>query len=344
MNPISACYDFSIPVEGVIHVGANRAKEYWLYQQANVDLLLYVEAIPELVEVVQQKLDSSKNHFVRQAVVTDVSGERVNFNVSSNDGLSSSILPLGEHARIYPSVTYAKTLSLKTERLDNILAQEFAGKDFNVLILDVQGAELKVLQGSPWLLSRVDAVFAEVSSEPLYEGGCTFLELSNFLACHGFAFRTAAMSREGWGDAFYTRKKNRLDQYLLTNLALGKPAEQSSMYRGRHGPSTGVNGVASPTFNVHTAADDPSAWWKVDLQEIQRVRRIIYLDRPNFEQRAKTLGIFVSPDDKQYEQVFDRREHSVQPYIDLRIDTQTRFIKLALAEPGPLHFRQLIAL
>jgi len=48
---------------------------------------------------------------------------------------------------------------------------------------------------------------AEVSSEPLYEGGCTFLEVSNKLAEAGLVFRNARMKPRGWGDAFYSRTR-----------------------------------------------------------------------------------------------------------------------------------------
>ena len=171
---------------------------------------------------------------MRQAVVSDVAGETVSFHVASNNGASSSMLAPGRHADLYPSITFDETLELVAERLDDIVAERSERADYNVLVLDVQGAELKVLKGAPELLARVDAVFTEVSSEPLYEGGCTFLEVTNLLAEAGLVFRSAEMKAEGWGDAFYSRRRGTLYEMLRTNLALGRPTRQSSYY-GRSG-------------------------------------------------------------------------------------------------------------
>ena len=86
-----ACGTFDVPITGLIHVGANRGSEYWAYCARTHGPLLYVEAIPELAEFVRQRLDPRRQHFVRQAVVSDVAGETVSFHVASNDGASSSM-------------------------------------------------------------------------------------------------------------------------------------------------------------------------------------------------------------------------------------------------------------
>jgi FkbM family methyltransferase len=208
--PLDACVTFDVPVTGLIHVGGNNAGEYTSYRARTHGPVLYIEAIPEIADQVRQRLDPERPHFIHQAVVSDVAGETVSFHVASNAGQSSSMLAPGRHTEIYPWITFDETLELVTERLDDIVAERSEGAEYNVLVLDVQGAELKVLKGAPELLARVDAVFAEVSSEPLYEGGCTFLEVTNLLAEAGLVFRAAEMHAVGWGDAFYSRSRGAL--------------------------------------------------------------------------------------------------------------------------------------
>lgn len=205
IDVVKACAARHIPIKGLIHVGANDASEYPYYAAKTRGPLLYVEAIPEIAETTRQRLDPGRPHYIRQAAVAETSGETVTFHISSNEGMSSSLLELGAHAELYPDVTFTDAIEVVTERLDDIVAERPEAAAYNVLVLDVQGAELKVLQGAPELLKQIDAVVSEISPEPLYEGGCTFLEVTNLLAEAGLVFRDAAMRPLGWGDALYTR-------------------------------------------------------------------------------------------------------------------------------------------
>jgi FkbM family methyltransferase len=342
LNVLDCCAAFEVLIDGIIHVGANRANEYSSYRARTGGPLLYIEAIPEMAKYVATKLDPKRPHFVRQAVVSDTSGETVKFNVSSNDGLSSSMLELGRHAEIYPNVKYETALSLVTERLDDVVAERKERDEFNVLVIDVQGAEFKVLKGAANLLAGIDAIFAEVSSEPLYEGGCTFLEITNFLAGAGFVFRNANMNRAGWGDAFYSKRSTRLNSLLARSIARDKPARQSSYYDNVHLATSAVNGVLAADFSIHTAAADPTPWWEVDLGRITDIRRIIYLDRPKFESRAASLTISTSSDGADYQVAYRREGKRLDEIIDVLVRLSARFVRVGLEGGGPLHFRQLI--
>ena len=339
-----ACPTFDVPITGLIHVGANRGTEYAAYLARTHGPLLDVEAIPEMASMVQQRLDPQRPHFMRQALVSDVAGETVPFHVASNQGGSSSMLAPGRHAELYPYITFDETLELVTERLDDIVAERPEEASYNVLVLDVQGAELKVLKGAPELLARVDAVFTEVSSEPLYEGGCTFLEVTNLLAEAGLVFRAAEMNREGWGDAFYSRSRGTLHDMLHDNLARGRPTRQSSYHGGTDRAEHVVSDRLPLDWGVHTAADDLRPWWEVDLGDVIEVSRVLYLDRPKHLGRAASLGISTSTDGEQYDVLYSRAGQPLQPMIDIAARTKARFLRVSLGSGGPLHFRQVIVL
>jgi hypothetical protein len=71
------------------------------------------------------------------------------------------------------------------KRLDTI----FTSKDllgYRHWVLDVQGAELKVLQGAGDLLSNVESLFIESRNTSVYQGVCKWNELVYFLQDKGF--------------------------------------------------------------------------------------------------------------------------------------------------------------
>ena len=339
-----ACATFAVPITGLIHVGANRGSEYPTYCARTHGPLLYVEALPELAEFVRRRLDPERPHFMRQALVSDVGGETVTFHLASNDGGSSSMLAPGRHADLYPFITFENTMELVTERLDDLVAERAEEASYNVLALDVQGAELKVLKGAPELLARVDAVFAEVASEPLYEGGCTFLEVTNLLAEAGLVFRAAEMNAEGWGDAFYSRSRTTLHDMLGKNLALGRPTRQSSYYGRTDQAERVVRDDVPLDFGVHTAGGDDQPWWEVDLGHDTKISRIIYLDRPKYAERGASLRISTSLDGQHYDVVFRRDGRPLENLIDIAVPAVARFVRVSLEGGGPLHFRQVILL
>jgi hypothetical protein len=77
-----------------------------------------------------------------------------------------------------------KTSSIQTRRLDDL--PEAAGADF--LKLDVQGAELDVLNGAEKILTEAVVVHTEVEFVPIYKGQPLFAEVDQRLRKSGFLF------------------------------------------------------------------------------------------------------------------------------------------------------------
>jgi hypothetical protein len=81
----------------------------------------------------------------------------------------------------------------------------------HLLKLDVQGAELKVLQGSTRLLARkaIGLIYAEVEFIPLYQNQPLFHDVSAWLYAYGyrcFGLYNLAYQRNGqltYGDAIF---------------------------------------------------------------------------------------------------------------------------------------------
>lgn len=80
-----------------------------------------------------------------------------------------------------PDAAYAAQETVQIARLDEV-GVPFVNDSSRVLVkLDVQAAELSVLRGAERILGLVDAVEAELTVLPLYEGQALLTEIVAFL-------------------------------------------------------------------------------------------------------------------------------------------------------------------
>jgi hypothetical protein len=127
----------------------------------------------------------------------------------TNATQSSSLLPLRKHAEIYPQIVTQETIEVDCSRLDDLLddlRETSAG--YNILNIDVQGAELLVLRGAERMLAFVDMINVEVNFAELYAGCAQIDEIDDFLDQRGFVrVELACPYHHTWGDAVYLRRK-----------------------------------------------------------------------------------------------------------------------------------------
>ncbi|MEW6065207.1 MAG: FkbM family methyltransferase [Bacillota bacterium] len=92
--------------------------------------------------------------------------------------------------------------------LDRLITElELTPEDFNILNIDIQGAELKALKGAVNVLHFIEVINTEVNFKELYEGCALIHEIDEFLEEHGFErIETTCPFHPSWGDAFYVRK------------------------------------------------------------------------------------------------------------------------------------------
>jgi FkbM family methyltransferase len=353
MDPIQVMRWYGIRPDGIVHVGANVGQERYIYKSAGVRCVLYIEPIEEMFHELRLNIRDLEGHFAVKAVCSNRDGDTVRFNIANNMGQSSSLFDLGPHAHIYPSIVYTRHEEMVTQTLDTIVATGFPRAPFNYLVIDVQGAELKVLQGSRSLLDKLDALYVEVSEDPLYDGSCTLDEVSAFLGSSGFRLKWLEMSHLGWGNAFYVH--NRVSAEVLLpdigpNIALNKPAKQSSIYTmvANHEPQGAVSGVISGRFGFHTDLED-CPWWQIDLLETYDIKEIrIYNRGDGWQERAFNLIVLLSLDELSWRAIHDQDGwpfgHSPNKQIALRIPLnieKARFVRIQLKDRQYLHLDQV---
>jgi FkbM family methyltransferase len=113
---------------------------------------------------------------------------------------SSSLLPPDQHLAVHPWCTFEK-LHTSVGRLDSVM---YVAPDY--IHMDVQGAELKVLEGAGKLLSDVRAIWMEVAEVPLYRDQPLRADVETFMQDHGFHLIAHHGSHIS-GDQFWKRLK-----------------------------------------------------------------------------------------------------------------------------------------
>jgi FkbM family methyltransferase len=192
-------------VTGIIHVGAHQLEEKAWYDQHWPEVKkVWIDADVSLCG----KIVNPKIHRLIHATVSDVN-KMVTFYVASNRA-SSSILKPKKHLEKHPNVTFPYELQVYAQRLDHVLTPYLRENiQYNFINLDIQGAELKALQGMGNMIDHIDYIYTEVNTEELYEDCAMLYQMDEFLHSKGFERKmTYLYDQYGWGDAFYVRTQH----------------------------------------------------------------------------------------------------------------------------------------
>ena len=187
--------------KGVIHVGANTGQERKVYDRFGLNVI-WVEPIPEVfAQLVANIVEYPKQRAI-EALITERDGDRHTLNVASNGGASSSILALHEHKDVWPDVSYVRSVDLVSSTLSSLLGKaDVDWNQFDVLVMDTQGAELLVLRGAVDLLPRFRFIKTEVADFEAYKNCTQGDEMETFLAQYLFVVerRDVFATRAGGG-------------------------------------------------------------------------------------------------------------------------------------------------
>lgn len=206
---------YGIRPNGILHLGANDGAELDWYIQGGAENIVFVEALPSVFEKLEQRCNyhsNVKDLYIRciNACLSNVEGDEVIFNISSNNGESSSMFEFGLHKNIHPDVFYIDQAKLKTKRWDCIYEEQdnydLRMIDFDFLNVDLQGAELIALKGMGDCLREFKWAYIEVNRQETYRGCPLVEEIDYYMAKFGFIrIETHPWVGGMWSDAFYTK-------------------------------------------------------------------------------------------------------------------------------------------
>jgi FkbM family methyltransferase len=173
-------------ITGLIHVGANSGQERDKYYQLGLDVL-WIEADPDVFRRLCENIAKYPRQRAINALLSNIDGVELEFFVANNEGQSSSIFEFSGHSRAWPEVTYVARRRLAARRLDRLIEEhQVPLKKYQALLLDVQGAELRVLEGAAAILPAFSWIQMPVADFDAYRGAPSLSEIASFLERQGF--------------------------------------------------------------------------------------------------------------------------------------------------------------
>lgn len=197
---------YRIKPRGVLHVGASTGQEAAEYYKHGIKHTCWIEAIAEVYGKLTQHISIYPNAIAFNVCVSDVDGQEITFNIANNEGQSSSFLEFGTHATEHPTVKFIDKIQLITTRLDTLIDREgIEVAHYDMLNIDLQGAELLALKGLGDYLSGFRYLYLEVNIKELYKGCPLVEEIDEYVRGYGFERKETKWTNWGWGDAFYVK-------------------------------------------------------------------------------------------------------------------------------------------
>lgn len=113
--------------------------------------------------------------------------EEINEDIDWDFGnKSSSLLEPNKTKEIHPWLKFQESITVQTETLENFLIEK-NNKIVDFVHMDVQGAELMVLQGAGKFISKIKMIWLEVENIELYKNQPLASDVEHFLLMNGFS-------------------------------------------------------------------------------------------------------------------------------------------------------------
>lgn len=221
---------FKIKSKGFVQVGAHLGTEVQTFKKINPSSSIYLfEPQIELFKKLTQIFKDEINVKIYNCAIGNKKDSLTMYKDINNDSQSSSILKPKDHLKYHSYINFEKDLEeiINVETLDS-----FEINDANILCIDVQGYELKVLQGSKNFLKLCDAVLIEINRKEMYEGCPHVTEIDRFLKLFNL-HRVKTSWWQGtipWGDALYVKKDFINQISLLKYTFINKLNHRSSLF------------------------------------------------------------------------------------------------------------------
>lgn len=201
---------FKNPVH-ILHIGANWGEEVDQYIKNYRDTLqsiTFIECIPSIATGLKKNMEAVSERekipiHVVEALVSDIPNTPCKFHLASNTFASSSMFEPNPSEWQWGYVNFTGTLELITTTCDELISKGELHTNYDAIVIDVQGAELKVLKGMTKLLPSVKQILTEYSTKEFYKGGVLFDELAAFLIEQGFHMPEQPSLNHG--DIYFTR-------------------------------------------------------------------------------------------------------------------------------------------
>ena len=175
----------------IFDVGANigQTTEKYFYHFPNSNIHAF-EPFDDASNIFINKFKDNKNVRLNKLALADKKGVH-EFYLNKCHYTNSLLETVSVGNRVFhdndDQLTGIKKIKIKTETLDNYCKTKKV-KRINILKMDVQGGELKVLMGAKHMLKKkaIDVIFSEVEFVEMYKSQPLFDDLVIFLRKYGY--------------------------------------------------------------------------------------------------------------------------------------------------------------
>ena len=190
----------------VIHCGAHTGEEAPTYFDLNMFPIYWVEAQPDIIDELRKNVYKYPLNEVVEAALWSESGQLFDMGIS-DDIYSSSLMTPMDIVKVSKGAKAAQKVSVSSKTLDELNLRFY---DEGLLVLDVQGAESQVLEGSTQVLANSKWVYCEVTKIEMYRGSARWSEIDIQLKSKGFKLVDWQYDQEqDWGNALYRKGRGR---------------------------------------------------------------------------------------------------------------------------------------
>lgn len=168
------------------------------------------EPVSKNYSVLSSRVSNLKNVFIFRLALSD-KNESCEINISKNvnklnsTASSSSLLKPKEHISFHPEIVFDTKETVEATTIDS-WAQKNNISKIDVLWLDLQGMEYKVLKASPVILETVKVVYSEVSLKEMYEDSLLYEDFKKWMSQQGFSVKKEYLQWEDMGNVLFVRK------------------------------------------------------------------------------------------------------------------------------------------
>lgn len=193
---------YKMNISGIIHIGGHFGEEIPDYIGEGIQNIVVFEPLERNFNVLFENVNKLNANIIGHQVALGSIEKEIEMFVSSNDGLSSSVLKPKVHLTQYKNITFNEIEKVEMKTLDSY---NYSG--YNFINMDVQGYELEVLKGGSETLKHIDYVYCEVNRDEVYENNAYVEDLDKFLSTYNMERVETSWDGETWGDALYIKRK-----------------------------------------------------------------------------------------------------------------------------------------
>lgn len=193
------------PNPHILEAGASDGKDTldWSKRLPNAQIYAF-EPVPTVHKVLKERVSGQKNVHLYTCALSDAVGEFKMYVSSGASHGSSSLLAPKEHLTFHKDVHFKEEITVKTKRLDDWAAENGVDR-IDFMWLDMQGGEMKALEGGQEILKTTKIIYTEVSLMEMYEGVPLYDQFRKWMEERGFVVVQEELLWEDMGNVLFVR-------------------------------------------------------------------------------------------------------------------------------------------